>query len=61
VPVESLEKTKEVFEDGLTVENVEPHGFKKLVPFVILNGECLVESIGSLFESYGYLDGLCGG
>ena len=30
VPVESLEKTNEVFAVGLTVEKVEAHGFKKL-------------------------------
>ena len=28
-PVESLEKTKDVPVDGLVVEYVEPHGFKK--------------------------------
>jgi hypothetical protein len=53
-PVESLEKTNEVFADGLTVEYVDPQGFKKLVPFVILYGEFFVESIGFPFESCGF-------
>ena len=51
MPVESLEKTNEVFALGLLVEKVEPHGFKKLVPFVILYGEFFVESIGFPFAS----------
>jgi hypothetical protein len=53
VPVESLEKTNEVFAIGLLVEYIEPHGFKKMVPFVILYGEFFVESIGFPFESCG--------
>jgi hypothetical protein len=45
VPVESLENTNDVFTAGLDVEYVDPHGFKNAVPFVILYGEFLVESI----------------
>ncbi len=57
VPDESLEKTNEVFAVGLTVEKVEAHGFKKTVPFVILYGEFLVESIGFPFVSILVPDG----
>jgi hypothetical protein len=53
-PFESLEKTNHVFAGGLAVENVEPHGFKNTVPFVILYGEFFVESIGFAFESIGF-------
>jgi len=50
-PVESLENTNDVFAVGLLVE---PHGFKKLVPFVILYGECFVASIVYPLESIGF-------
>jgi hypothetical protein len=36
LPVESLEKTKDVPAGGLSFEKVVPHGFKNAVPFVIL-------------------------
>jgi len=54
VPVDSLEKTNDVFAAGLDVEYVDPHGFKNAVPFVILYGEFLVESILFPFESIGF-------
>jgi hypothetical protein len=49
--VESLDNTNEVWAAGLDVEYAFPHGFKKLVPFVILYGDLFVESIELLFES----------
>jgi hypothetical protein len=42
-----------VFAGGLVSEKAEPHGFKNVVPFVILYGEFLVESIVLPFESMG--------
>jgi hypothetical protein len=52
-PVASLENTNEVPAGGLVKEKVDPHGFKKVVPFVILYGDRFVWSIGSPLESWG--------